>query len=720
MKTQLFVLISVTLLFSCTMGNNNLSVVKNKEFVPFTPPVSYEKSMAEADSIVKTMSVDERIEMIGGHNFFFVKDVKKANLPALYLSDATQGVHLRKDLDSQLVKSVAMPCPIMLTSTWNRELANEYARCIGEECRAGGIAVLLGPGMNIYRISQNGRNFEYFGEDPFLTSRMVENYITGIQSTGTIATLKHFLCNNTDHRRRNSNSIVSERTLHEIYLPAFKAGVDAGAMAVMTSYNQVNGEWSAQSDYVVNKLLRHDLGFKWLVMSDWWSVWNPEKAIKSGLDLDMPGEGDLNWSLLKHFGNTFLRSNTKRLLSEGKVKEDDINRMAKHIIGTELAMELDKRPVKDASFLSDFPKHEEVALQTAREGIVLLKNENNILPIKDPNLKILATGFFMKERMSGGGSADVEGYDWVTMIDGLKNRFGNQVIYSENPTKEELEKANVIILSVGTHDTEGNDKNFNLPDAMNKKVNEIAAVNPNVVVVMNAGGGVNMTAWNDNVAAILYSWYPGQAGNRALAEILAGDVSPSGKLPITIEKKFEDSPGYPYLPAGEELYEGWENDNHMEFPTYNIDYKEGVFVGYRWYEAKKIEPLYPFGYGLSYTSFDYSGLKLSAVKLKKREKLTINFVLENSGETEASEIAQLYIHDVKSSVERPVKELKNFIKVKLKPGEKVNVELEINQQDLSYYDEATSSWIAEPGTFHVLIGTSSKDIMLEGSFELTE
>jgi beta-glucosidase len=720
MKAQLFVLISISLFFSCTMGNNNLSVVKNKEFVPFTPPVDYNKAMAKADSIVKTMTIDQRIEMIGGHNFFFVKDVKKANLPAMYLSDATQGVHLRKDLDSQLEKSVAMPCPIMLTSTWNKELANQYARCIGEECRAGGIAVLLGPGMNIYRISQNGRNFEYFGEDPFLAARMIENYITGIQGTGTIATLKHFLCNNTDHRRRNSNSIVSERALHEIYLPAFKAGVDAGAMAVMTSYNQVNGEWSAQSDYVVNKLLRHDLGFKWLVMSDWWSVWNPEKAIKSGLDLDMPGEGDLNWSLFSKFGNSFLRSNAKRLLNEGKVKEEDIDRMATHIIGTELAMELDKRPVKDASYLSDFPKHEEIALQTAREGIVLLKNENDILPLKDPNANILATGYFMKERMSGGGSADVEGYDWVTMIDGLKNRFGNKVTYSENPSEDELKKADVIILSVGTHDTEGNDKHFNLPDEMNKRVNEIAAINPNVVVVVNAGGGVNMTAWNDNVAAILYSWYPGQAGNKALAEILAGDVSPSGKLPITIEKKFEDSPGYPYLPAGEELYEGWENDNHMEFPIYNINYKEGVLVGYRWYEAKKIEPLYHFGFGLSYTTFDYSGLKLSGKQLKKGETLVVSFVLENSGETEASEIAQLYIQDVKSSVERPVKELKNFIKVKLKPGEKVKVELEINQQDLSYYDEVKAAWVAEPGTFNVLVGTSSKDIVLQGSFELAK
>jgi len=702
------------------MENKDLPVVKNQEFVPFIPPISYETAMARADSVVKTMTLDERIDMIGGHNFFFIHDAKKANLPKLYLSDATQGVHLRKDLDSQLEKSVAMPCPIMLTSTWDRQLSHEYARCVGEECRAGEIAVLLGPGMNIYRISQNGRNFEYFGEDPYLASRMVENYVVGIQRTGTIATLKHFLCNNTDFRRRTSNSVVSERAVHEIYLPAFKAGVDAGALAVMTSYNQVNGEWAAQSKYVVNKLLRKDLGFKWLVMSDWWSVWNPEKAFKSGLDLDMPGEGDLNWSLFRKYGNSFLRSNAKKLLKEEKISVDDINRMASHIIATEFAMELDKRPVKDISYLSNFPKHEAVALQTAREGIVLLRNENQILPLKDPNLKILATGFYLKERMSGGGSADVEGYNWLTILDGLKNRFGSQVTYSENPTKEELEQADVVLVSVGTFDSEAWDRPFDLPANMNKKVMDIASANPNTVVIVNSGGGVNMSQWNEKVAAILYSWYPGQMGNQALAEILAGDVNPSGKLPITIEKKFEDSPGYPYLPSGEKLYTGWDIDSQMDIPIYDVNYNESFLVGYRWYDFKNIEPLYPFGYGLSYTTFDYSGLKLSAKQMKNSDALKVSFVLENSGDVDGSEIAQLYIEDVESTQPRPVKELKDFIRVNLKAGEKVRVEFTIDKQDLSYYNEAAAGWVVEPGIFNVLIGTSSKNIILKDQFELVK
>lgn len=350
MRTNLFYVLLVSIFISCNMTNENLPVVKNKAIEPYKTPVSYETAYAKADSIVNSLSIDERIDMIGGHNSFFVKGIESANLPQMYLSDATQGVHLRKNLDAQLEKSVAMPAPIMLTATWNRNLAYDVAKSIGEECRAGDIAVLLGPGMNIYRIAENGRNFEYFGEDPYLAARFIENYVVGMQSTGTITTLKHFIANNTDHHRRTTNSVISPRAIHEIYLPAFKAGVDAGALAVMTSYNLLNGEYCSQSRYAVTDILRNELGFKWLVMSDWWSVWNPEKAMKSGLDLDMPGEGDQSWGMFKKYGDSFVRSNAKRLLEEGKVEESDINRMARNIITTELAMELDKRAVKDTSY----------------------------------------------------------------------------------------------------------------------------------------------------------------------------------------------------------------------------------------------------------------------------------------------------------------------------------------------------------------------------------
>jgi beta-glucosidase len=720
MRTYITPNACLVVLISCIMQNVSLAVSRNKKFVPFTPPVSYEEAISRADSIVKRMTVEERIEMIGGHNFFFVHDVKSANLPHLYLSDATQGVHLRKDLDAQLEKSVAMPCPIMLASTWDRDLAHVFARSIGEECHAGDIAILLGPGMNLYRISQNGRNFEYFGEDPYLASRMIENYVVGVQSTGTIATLKHFVANNTDFRRRTSNSVVSERALHELYLPAFQAGVDAGAMAVMTAYNQINGKWCGESKYAITDLLRGDLGFKWLVMSDWWSVWHPEEAIHSGLDLDMPGEGDMARVMFEKYGDSFLSSNAKRLLDEGKAQEEEINRMARNIIATELAMGLDKRAVKDESYLSSFPHHESVALQTAREGIVLLKNHKNILPITDKSLKIIATGEIMQLRMSGGGSADVEGYDWVTIIDGLKEQFGEQVVYIAEPTDEELKAADMVLCATGTFDSEGWDKPFVLPEEENERVKKITMLNDKVVVLVNSGSGIGMTDWNTRAAAIVYSWYPGQLGNKALAEILAGKVCPSGKLPITIEKQFEDSPGYPYIPEGETFYDNWAIDSNMHYEVYDNVYDEGVFVGYRWYESKNIEPLYAFGFGLSYISFAYDKLTLSNTELKMDETLKVQFTLENTGDVEGTEIAQLYIQDFEASVERPLKELKDFIRVSLKPGEKKLVELEVTQADLSFFDENSDSWMAEPGAFKVLVAAASNDVRLTGTFTLVK
>ncbi|HKK81026.1 MAG TPA: glycoside hydrolase family 3 C-terminal domain-containing protein [Prolixibacteraceae bacterium] len=693
-----------------------LPISKNKEFKPFTPPVNYEQAKNRADSMVHQMTIDERIGMIGGHNFFFVHEVKNANLPRLYLSDATQGVHIREELDNQLEKSVAMPCPIMLTSTWNRDLAHQYAKSIGEECRAGEIAVLLGPGMNLYRISQNGRNFEYFGEDPYLAARLIENYVTGVQSTGTIATLKHFVANNSDYRRRTSNSVVSERALHELYMPAFKAGTEAGAMAVMTAYNQLNGEWCGQSKYVISNLLRNDIGFKWMVMSDWWSVWNPEKAIKSGLDLDMPGETVKDWPMFDHFGDSFLRSNAKRLLDEGKVQIEDINRMASNIIATELAMELDKRPVKDERYFKNIDKHEQIALQTAREGIVLLKNQEKLLPVKDRSINILATGEIMKKRMSGGGSADVLGYNWINMIDALKAEFGEQINYITEPTNEEIRNADIVICATGTFDSEGWDHSFALPEEEELRIRNIVQQNGNTIIVVNSGSGIKMTGWNDHAAAILYCWYPGQMGNKALAEVVSGKVCPSGKLPITIEQQFKDSPGYPYIPSDEKLYSGWDIDTDMSLPVYDIEYNEGVLIGYRWYESKKIKPLYWFGHGLSYTTFKYNNIELSSEKIVGDEKLIVSFTLENTGDVEGSEIAQLYISDVESSVVRPAKELKGFIKVKLQPDEKRRVELEIDKNDLAFYDDTSKLWISEPGKYLVKIGAASDNILLSASF----
>ena len=502
----------------------------------FRPPVSYEDADKRAAAILAKMTVAEKLQIITGHNSFYIKGFPQHGIPELYLSDATQGVNIRRDLSDQLEKSVAFPAGIGLASSWNKQLAYDYARSVGEECRAGGVAVLLGPGMNIYRSSQSGRNFEYFGEDPFLAGSLIGRYVTGVLDTGTIPTLKHFAANNTEWHRRTSNSIVDERTLHEIYLPVFKAGIDAGAMAVMTSYNQINGEWAGQSRTVITDLLRNQLGFKWLVMTDWWSVWDAEKIIKSGQDLEMPGE-------------KYLKADAERLLKAGKVSEAEIDRMVKSILRTEIAMGLHDRPVKDSYFLGRFAEHEKVALQTGREAVVLLKNTNGILPLrKDASGKILFTGKFAEELPRGGGAADVEGYDSVTLLAALQATYGERLEYVKEPSDEQIKAAQVVLLSTGTKDSEGWDRPFAMPEADENAVRRVVGLNPRTVVIVNSGGGVQMTGWNDQAAAIVYAWYPGQAGNTALAEILSGDVNPSGKLPITIEKRFEDSPAFGYLP----------------------------------------------------------------------------------------------------------------------------------------------------------------------------
>jgi beta-glucosidase len=719
MKYFLSTLLLTFLFLSCTeTKKNDLKIMKETSITPFKPAMSFEDALAKADTILKSLTIDEKINLIGGHDFFYSEGVEKYKIPRLYMSDATQGVHIRTELPDQLEKSTAFPSPILMAATWNPSLTQKIAKSVGEECRAGGIAVLLAPGMNIYRISQNGRNFEYFGEDPYLASRNIENYVVGNQNTGTITTLKHFLCNNTEFNRRRTNVIVDERTIREIYTPAFQAGIDAGALAVMTSYNMINGEYAGESKTIITDLLRGDLGFKGLVMSDWWSVWDPVKTMTSGMDLEMPGEQIIDNPDLKAMGDIYVRSNAKRLLKEGKVKEADLNRMSQHVIALSLEMGLDKRTVKDESYLAKFPEHEKVALQTAKEGIVLLKN-NNVLPISK-NKKVLITGDYMETLARGLGSAEVDGYNVVKMSEAFKAEFGENLTISENPTNEALAKADVVLVSIGTLDSESWDKPFALPKETNDKILNIAAQNKNTVVIVNSGSGIEMTPWNDKVAGIIYSWYVGQNGNTALAEIVSGKTNPSGKLPITIEKQFADSPGANYLPEGTEIYTGWDADMDMKKPLINIDYKEGVLVGYRWYEAKNIKPLYAFGYGLSYTTFDFSNLKLSSKTIHGNQPITVTFTVANTGNVDGAEVAQLYVQDVESSVIRPIKELKGFKKVFLKKGESVQVEMELTPHDLSFYDVNSKNWKAEDGQFNILVGNASDHIILKDSLMYSE
>jgi len=559
--------------------------------------------------------------------------------------------------------------------------------------------------MNHYRQAQCGRNFEYFGEDPFLRANLISSYVKGLQSTGTVATLKHFVANNTDYCRRKSNSIVDERTLHEIYLPGFKAGIDAGAKAVMTSYNLLNGEWCGQSEFVINNLLRQQLGFKWLVMTDWWSVWDGEKVIKSGQDLEMPSASALK--------------DAKQLVAEGKVSMDDIRRMAKSILTTYFAMHLGERE-PEPELYAKFPQHERVALETAREAIVLLKNEDHILPIEESTKSILLTGEYVERLAAGGGSAEVKGYNIHLMLDELKKEFGQRITYQKNPSIDAIQKAEIVLCNVGTSDSEGWDRPFELPKEQEEFVMKCVKNNPNTVVLVTSGSGIRMTDWAPKAKAILYIWYIGQNGNIALAEILSGKTNPSGKLPITIEKEFRDSPGYGYIPEGESLYLDWNNDIEKNHPVYDIIYKEEIFTGYRWYETKNIEPLFPFGYGLSYTTFEYSNLDIPFEKVSKRDSLLVRFTIKNTGTCKGKEVAQLYIRDVASSVPRPAKELKGFSKVELAPGESKTVEIVVTPQSFAFWSTEHKNWMVEPGDFEIMIGSSVKDIKLSAMVSVTE
>jgi beta-glucosidase len=693
------------LVLCCTFLSMRTSAQDNTPF----RPLDFEQAGRMADSVLIQMTLDEKIALIGGDRSFFIRGLPRLQIDEVYMADATQGIHIRQQFrdvdlsDYQPEKSTAFPCPILLAATWNPDLCYTYAEAIGEECRAAGVGILLGPGLNQYRHSQCGRNFEYFGEDPNLRSQMIASYVQGLQSTGTVATLKHFFANNTDFYRRKSNSIIDERALNEIYLPPFKAGIDAGARAVMTAYNLFNGEWCGQSEVVINEILRKQLGFNWLVMTDWSSVYDGEKLARSGQDLEMPMSVALR--------------DAPQLIRDGKVKVEDINRMVESILRVYFDMNLKSRK-KNPQLQVDFDHHESIALQTAREGMVLLKNEFNILPLKKTKTSILLTGNYIEEPARGGGAADVAGFNYRSMLDELKLEFGERIQYVKNPNREEIRSAGIVLCNVGTSDSEGWDRPFELSPDQEDRVLECVQNNPRTVVIVTSGSGVRMTGWNEKAAAILYAWYGGQTGNRALAEIIAGKTNPSGKLPITIERDFKDSPGYGYLPGNEQLYSGWHGEEEKAHPVYDLPYREGIFSGYRWYEHKKIDPLYPFGHGLSYSEFKYSGLSISKETFGREDTLLVSFTVKNTGTIRGAETAQLYIQDTKCSVPRPVKELKGFQKVELDPGQSVSVALKLKWQDFAFWNPEMKGWYAENGKFVLHVGSSSADIRLQKEIEL--
>jgi len=671
-------------------------------------PATFEQADKQAQQLVQLMTPAERFKLVGG-DVMGTFPIKRLGIPAVHFTDASAGI--RKNKNYYYDKTTAFPCPQLLAATWDTTMAYQYAKAIGEECRASGIHFLLGPGMNIMRNSLCGRNFEYVGEDPYLAGQIIASYVRGLQSTGTAATLKHFAGNETDFRRRLSNSIISDRALHEIYLQPFKQGVDAGAKAVMTSYNLVNGEWAAQNKHLVTDILKDQFGFKGLVMTDWNSVWNGEKFIQSGVDLEMPTGLAMQRDSSKIFGS-------KR-----------IDQMAKEILRTCIYAGFYDKNYRDSSLIDNWDERAKIAYQTNLEGIVLLKNRG-ILPIDPTTVKgkiLVAGNNAMRKELAGGGSAHVHGYDNKTYLELVKETFGeDNVNYVEDPSTKDLRSASKIILFCGFPEkgkgaeSEGRDRPFVLPD--NDLITQAVSLNKNAIVCLQTGGPVQME-WEYQPAAIIQAFYGGQTGASALMDILTGKANPSGKLPYTFEKRFTDSPaaGYDQITSEklkrvpddeilpERLANVFTNDKDTaRFYTYDDTYSEGIFVGYRWYDKKGLDVRFPFGYGLSYTTYAYDSLNVN----KKGDNVVVSFDVKNTGKRAGDEIAQVYVTDKKCSVERPLKELKGFKRISLAPGETKKVELTLKPDAFKFWDESTKNWKLEPGVFNIKIGASSRDIRL--------
>ena len=782
-----------------------------------------------AKEIVSKMTLREKIDYISGETSFSLRAIPRLGIPRILLADGPQGIR------NHAPHSTLYPSGILTAATWDRSLARLVGEGLGLDSRARGVGILLGPGVNIYRSPMCGRNFEYFGEDPYLSSEVASQYIQGVQSKGVIATIKHFAANNQEWNRHHASSNVDERTLHEIYFPAFhKAIEEAHVGAVMNSYNLLNGVHATENEWLNVHVLRNSWGFRGLLMSDWTSVYSVVHTANHGLDLEMPK------------GRYFNYENLSSAIENGVVTENTINLKVQHILQSLIAFGLLDREQKDASLPLDNPETREMALQIARGGIVLLKNEDRLLPLQGTTAIV---GENANVCTTGGGSGNVSPFHSTTLVEGMKalrrktimltddvifddiskyvyadeamtcqgykaHYFKNQQLngipdstsieheiahewrsaavgagfphdhfsvrwifyyqpdqdgqlrvslggddgyrifvndslltgdwgnhsYSsreqtfhvkkgvkycfrleyfdnisdafincnirllnEKRLNEGLKKADNVVYSTGFNSNiegEGFDRRFALSDYQENMIQALSKTNKNLVVVLNAGGGVDMSRWLSSAKAVVMAWYPGQEGGTALAEILTGKLSPSGKLPISMECKWEDNPCHNSYYAND--------DSHEQT---SVNYSEGVFIGYRGYDKSGIKPLFPFGFGLSYSSFSYSNLSL----LKTDHGVDVAFDLKNTGKYDAAEVAQVYVSDVESSVPRPMKELKGFEKIMLKKGETQRVTIHLPTDAFKFYDIDKHGFVLEPGLFNIMVGGSSDSLPLSGS-----
>jgi len=708
----------------------------------------------EIDALLKKLTLEEKVHMLHANSAFAAGGVPRLGIPEINISDGPHGVRPEQGRDWKGVKGANdagtyLPTNNTLASTWNPDLGYAYGSVLGSEANFRGKDIILGPGINIIRTPLNGRNFEYLSEDPFLISKMVVGYIRGVQDQGVSACVKHFAANNQEIHRNDIDVNMSERALREIYLPGFKAAIQqGGANTLMGSYNKFRGQYATENKYLMNDILKGEWGFKGLVMSDWGSVHNTQDALRNGTDLEMGTDLSLLYSSVDQTATTstsnapaknlydrfFLADAALEAIKKDPalvpMVDDKVRRILRVMYATNMMGGAKRNPGA-----YNTKEHQATALKVAEEGIVLLKNDGNLLPLKKTVKTIAVIGAnATRENGLGGGSAQVKPKYEITPLQGLKNALGTQASITHvpgykiardqeaNPTliaeAVAAAKAADVVVYVGgsTHgydytkwnenayDAEGTDKpDMKLPFGQDALIQAVLQANPNTVIVLLGGGPIDVSPWAGQAKSIVEAWYPGSEGGNAIAHVLFGEVNPSGKLPFTFPAKLEDSPAhklgeYPSTP-GNELKQ---------------TYKEDIFVGYRYFDTYKVAPQYAFGYGLSYTTFAYGKLMVTPGS----QSATVTLTVRNTGKVAGAEVVQLYVKDEQAAVKRPEKELKAFQKVFLKPGETKKVTLTLGTEAFQYYDEAKKQWVLEPGKFQILVGSSSRDIRQTGSLTL--
>ena len=697
------------------------------------------------EDALSRMTLEEKVKILHAQSKFSSAGVPRLGIPDLWTTDGPHGIRPEVLWDKWRQAGwtndscVAFPALTCLAATWSEEMSALYGKSIGEEARYREKDVLLGPGVNIYRTPLNGRNFEYMGEDPYLASRMVVPYIQEVQKNGVAVCVKHFALNNQESLRHQYDAIIDDRTLNEIYLPAFKAAVqEGGAWSIMGAYNLYKGQHLCHNQYILNDILKKDWGFDGAVISDWGGCHDTDQAITNGLDLEFGTWTDgLTMGATNGYDAYYLADPYLERLRDGRASEDVLNEKARRVLRLNFrtAMRKDK---PNGSLCS--PEHYDAARRIADEGIVLLKNNDNVLPIsRKAGSRILVVGENAVKMMTvGGGSSSLKVQREVLPLDGIRAAAGEGVTVefergyvgdisgsyngvvtgqdlSESRSAEELiedaclkaKDADAVIfiggLNKASHqDCEDSDRfGLGLPYGQDAVIEALAKVNPRLAVVIVSGNAVAMP-WVDNVNAIVEAWYCGSQSGVALADIIFGDVNPSGKLPITFPVRLEDN-GAHALGA----YDPTSTEAH---------YSEGIFVGYRWAQKKDIKPLFAFGHGLSYTTFSYSEAEISRTTMSENGNVTVSVNVTNTGDREGKEIVQLYIGDDECSVERPVMELKAFRKVSIKPGETVKVSFPVNAGMLKFY--GTDGWTLEKGSFTAYVGAASDDIRTSVKFNV--